>query len=156
DAITAGPALLRQGGAILALAAAKRAVADTRANRLAPGWSPTRYLPVFNPLMLDGVALAASIIAIYRLRRARIESLLQRTGAADIAPAVLVLAAVALLMTVGLSFEVDRAVSRLADVAWPRWQLRQMAWTMLWTLASVAYLALHARIEPAARGRSSW
>jgi hypothetical protein len=31
-----------------------------------------------------------------------------------------------------------------------------MAWTMLWTLAAVAHLALHARIEPAARGRATW
>src|SRR5439155_19715016 len=31
-----------------------------------------------------------------------------------------------------------------------------MAWTMLWTIAAVGYLALHVRLDPAARGRGSW
>ena len=46
-----------------------------------PGWSPTQYVPLLNPFMLDGLALAASILAIYRLRRPRIDALLSRSDA---------------------------------------------------------------------------
>jgi hypothetical protein len=51
-------------------------VGDLLATRLSPAWSATQYVPVFNPLMLSGVALAGSIAALYRWKRDAIRALL--------------------------------------------------------------------------------
>jgi uncharacterized membrane protein len=150
--------LLPQSWTILGVAAAKWVVIDTIASRLSPGWSAATYTPLFNPLMLTGVALAGSIVGIYRLRR---DALQARFAAASrdgstTTPAILVLTFVALLIGIGLSVEVDRVVMRLTQSAWSVAQLRQMAWTMLWTMIASAYLLLFTKLDPAARRRSEW
>ena len=54
---------------VLALCAAKWVAVDTLAARLSPGWSASAVLPILNPAMLSGLAIAGSIVALYRLRR---------------------------------------------------------------------------------------
>ena len=65
--------LLPQSWIILGVAAAKWVVVDTIAARMSPNWDAATYRPLFNPLMLTGVALAGSIVGIYRLRRDAIQ-----------------------------------------------------------------------------------
>jgi len=60
--------LAGQAVALLVLVTMKWALVDTLANRLAPGWSPTRYAVIFNPQMAIGAAIAASLTALYFLR----------------------------------------------------------------------------------------
>jgi hypothetical protein len=150
--------LLPQSWSILALAAAKWIAIDTVIARLSPGWNAATYTPVLNPLMLTGVALAGSIVGIYRIRRDAIEARFATNGQDQNVTrlSILVLSAVALLIGLGLTIEVDRAVMLATQSAWPIAQLRHMAWTMLWTVVAAAYLLIFSRIDPAARGRTTW
>ncbi len=146
------PVLLVQACSVIALAAMKWVVVDSLAGRFAPGWA-THYTPIVNPQILTGVALAGSIVAIYRLRHDTLASALAKSHRQ---PAVLVLSIVTLLICVGLTFEVDRVVTQLTVSAWPIAQLRQMSWTILWSAAAVTYLWLFTKLDATARTRITW
>src|SRR5204863_5252635 len=60
------------------------------------------------------------------------------------------------LMSFGLSFEVEHLVDRATDSGWQPWQLKQIAWTMLWSAAVSIFAALVARLEPDRTRRSGW
>lgn len=150
--------LLVQAWIVLAVAVAKWVTVDTLASRMSPDWNAAAYVPVLNPLMLTGLALAGSIVGMYRLRRDAIQAhfaAANRDGS-TIAPAVLVLTAVALLVGIGLSLEIDRIVMLATQSAWPIGQFRQMAWTMLWSVLAAAYLLVFVQLDPSARRRSAW
>jgi uncharacterized membrane protein len=62
-------------------------------------------------------------------------------------------------VTLALTFDVDRvveaaAVGRLVG-GWPKWQVKQMAWTMLWSGAALGTTTLAARLLPLDR-RATW
>jgi hypothetical protein len=155
DLIAPALAPLAQSASVLALIAGKWVVVDTLLARMAPGWSPSGSMPLLNRQMLLGIAIAGSMIGIYRLRHGSIQALLGRLS--DRAnPAILVLGLVTILITFGLTMEIERAVSALQTSVWPRPQMLQMAFTILWIFAAVLYLFLHARIDPASRRRHDW
>ncbi|MEA2735071.1 MAG: hypothetical protein QOE14_1522, partial [Humisphaera sp.] len=158
DIFVARLKILPQAWTILAIAAAKWIAIDTIAAWLSPDWNAATYRPILNPLMLTGVALAGSIVGIYRLRRDAIQARFAEASpdGRTTVPSILVLTAVGLLITLGLTFEVDRVVVQLTQSAWPTAQLRHMAWTMLWTVMASAYLWVFVQLDPAARRRTSW
>jgi hypothetical protein len=159
--VLAPPArFIAHGLAVLAIAAAKWVVFDTLAQRLAPGWSANAYPIVANPLMGVGALLAATLAGVYVLRRRRLLEAMSANGDASGSRAVPVAMAVAAILAIGFSFEIDRFVERAVldgvALAWPAWQLKQMAWTMLWVLALSALAAMVRTLEPDAGRRSAW
>ena len=58
--------------------------------------------------------------------------------------------AVVALLAIAFSFEIDRVVERAVfmqhALTWPAWQLKQMAWTMLWSVCSLALAFVISRI----------
>lgn len=149
DIIVAGLALLPQSAALLLLAAVKWVVIDALAARLSPHWSAAQYRPVLNPLMGVGFAIAGSMIAMYRLRRDAMKRTIDVNRASSASAAIVLLAVVSILMTFGLSLEVDRVVEQIATFTWPMWQVKQLAWTTLWTLSLLACLVIFNIVEPA-------
>ena len=138
---------------ILLAATVKWVAVDTLGQRLSPDWSAAQYAPVLNPLMGIGLLLAASLVGAYWLRRESIKQALPQGRHAPLAAGVAV--AVVALMAIALSFEIDRVVERavLAQTAltWPAWQLKQLAWTTLWSLCAVAVSLAISRIRRAWR-----
>jgi len=158
-------AFAAQSMAVLAIAAAKWVVVDTLADRLSPDWTATKYLPVFNPLMGTGLLIAASLVALYWLRRRSIWATFHVTARPPGQPAaptafLTVIAAVCVLLLVGLSAEVDRVVERAVAIgqafAWPPAQLKNMSWTMLWTFCVAGFAAMVAVFEPDRPHRRAW
>jgi uncharacterized membrane protein len=116
---------------------------DALATRLAPDWSAMEYLPLWNPLMGLGLLLAASLGALAWFRRDALQRGLGLLKTVEVAPfAFAVAVLVALVVTFGLSVEVDRLLERAAaeqvDLVWPLRHLRGMCFTILWTLAVLA------------------
>jgi uncharacterized membrane protein len=137
--------LLWHAVALVLVAAAKWAVVDTLADRLAPGWSAAAYRPLLNPLAAAGVLTSLSIAGLYWLRRDAWPRLMGRGGMLALAGVLVV------LMAFTLSVEVDRIVERAlaaGPLAWPSSQLKQLAWTMLWTLAALVYAGFARVLEP--------
>ena len=102
--------------------------------------------------MGTGLLVAGSIAAVHRLRR---QAVLRLLGEGDWSPvlAICVSAVVVGIVTVGLSFEIDRIVehARLTSAirfSFPAWQLRQLAWTMLWTLMISLFVTVTTRTNP--------
>ena len=155
--------LVLQSGAVVALAMIKWLAVDTLADRLSPEWTAVARTPFFNAVMGVGMLLSLTMGAMYWLRRdvlwdaltrrARIGRPADTVSAA--APAITLAAAVFFIMTVGLSFEIDRVVQTAAPgrFAWAAGQLCHLAWTVLWTLAACAFIALARRLEPSERLR---
>jgi uncharacterized membrane protein len=152
-----------QGAAVLALATVKWVLIDLLAQRLSASWAPAEYAAVMTPAMGLGCALAASLAALFWLRRQTLLGWLRRWGLGDDAEreGMLIVAGVVIaLMTIGLSFEIDRLVELQAHrgiaMTWPAGQLKQLLFTMLWPVAACAQLALVRGIEPSSEGRSRW
>lgn len=158
DAAGAQPELAMSGVGVLLIATVKWAVLDTLAARLSPQWAHTR--PVFNSLMGDGLLACVSLLGFYRLNRNAVWRTLGRRGE-ERRPlwALGLAAAVIALVTIGLSFEVDRTIVRSqADV----WQsamsptaAEQLSWTILWS-AGVAALLTVARSVGSREERGRW
>jgi len=148
-------ALAPQAWCILLLAAAKWAAIDTLAARLSPDWSATQYRPVFNPLMLTALAIGGSLIGMFRLRRESISRLLDEPGEENRFSFVSVVIAT-IVITFGLSFEVDRVVEQLHASVWPLLQLKLMGWTILWSIAATAMFAVIFAIDRASLARHRW
>jgi uncharacterized membrane protein len=114
----------------------KWACIDMLSDRFTVGVRTTKYLPVVNPLMGIGTAIAGSLVGMYAMQRKELDerlSSIASTGTMAVATFIIA------MMTFGLSVEIAD-VARTAGGAWPRWSLRHMGWTMLWTSA----IALHA------------
>ncbi len=152
--------LIAQAGAVLALAMAKWVVVDLLEDRLASGWSAGADRPVLNPLMGVGALIAASVVGIYMLRRRRITALCAHTPGGDPATmGVFVGGVVVMLLAMGLSFEIDRVVElarSAGTLVWPTLQAKQLGWTMLWMIASGAFMGLIVKLEPPGARRSQW
>lgn len=124
------------GGALLLVALVKWACVDMLSDRFTVGVRTAKYLPVVNPLMGMGTAIAASLVGMYAMQRKQLdERLSSMASSGAMAVATFIIA----MMTFGLSVEIAD-VARTATGTWPRWTLRHMGWTMLWTSA----IALHA------------
>jgi uncharacterized membrane protein len=133
---------------LLGLAACQWVTADAIDYRMSSRWKALEYYPVFNPIMGLGALLAVSLAGTAWLRRDSLERTLTAAGGRPVplqywAWAV---AAVAVgLVTLGLSFEVDRLVERLTalgyDLGWPPGQVKLFGLTLLW-LAIILVAAL--------------
>jgi uncharacterized membrane protein len=159
--------LVYQAAVVVVLATVKWVAVDTLADRLSPDWSPLARRPVFNAVMGVGVLLSLTMGALYWLRRDVLwNALTSRRGSATTgnrvsspAEPILALAAVlTALFTVGLTFEIDRIVEATVPgvTVWPLSQVKQMASTILWTIAVCGYLALSRRLEPDEGLRPKW
>jgi uncharacterized membrane protein len=165
DLVTPRLAAAVQGAAVLILATAKWVLVDLLAERLSASWSAAQYPAVMNPAMGIGCVIAASLVALFWLRRRQLVEALRRWGMGDDAErgAVLIVSALVIaLMAIGISFEVDRFVERRALVGgvaaspWHVPQLRQMLLSMVWSLAACGQLALAWQVEPSPQGRRDW
>jgi uncharacterized membrane protein len=162
DMATPRLAAALQGAVILVFATCKWVFADLLAERFATNWSPGHYIAVFNPIMGMGLVLAISLVALFWLRRQSLLDVLRSWGMGETAErdAVLIIAAVVIgLLTIGISFEIDRLIElklivgatlRSAD------QLRQLAFTMLWTVAGCGHLLLMRHMESSPERRRVW
>jgi len=120
--------------AALLIATIKWAAVDTLNARLSSDWTTTR--PVFNPLMGVGAAGVSSLLAFARWLKKPQERLPDSR--------LCLAAAVIGLMTLGFSFEIDRVVGRIEAAGWQYvmnpWEVRQLSWTILWSVALSAIL----------------
>lgn len=138
--------LLWHAGAMVLVAAVKWAVVDTLADRLAPGWSAAAYRPLLNPHMAAGTLISMSIAGLYWIRRDAWQRVIGRGGGMLAVAGMLIV-----LMGFTLSIEVDRVVERAlaaGAIAWPPAQLKQLAWTMLWTATAMVYAGVARVVEP--------
>ena len=155
--------LVLLAAAVVALVTVKWLAVDTLAERLAADWSPTARRPVFNVVMAAGVLISATMGALYWLRRdvlwAALTSRRAATGrdaASPAAPALAFAAVLLALFAFGLTVEIDRVIEAAAATLWPAWQLKMMAWTILWMLCLAGFVALARRLEPDAALRPAW
>jgi hypothetical protein len=120
--------------AALVIATIKWAAVDTLNARLSSDWTTTR--PVFNPLMGVSAAAVVSLLAFSRWLKKPLERLPDSR--------LCLAAAVIGLMTLGFSFEIDRVVGRIEAAGWQYamnpWEVRQLSWTILWSLALTAVM----------------
>ncbi|MBC8108328.1 MAG: DUF2339 domain-containing protein [Anaerolineae bacterium] len=134
---------IMQASALLMLVTVKWALIDALAARLSPNWSANQYFPVFNPLMLTGVAIAGSLAGLYFLRRDTLRRQLNRADDGAGSPSIMLalVGMIVAVVTIGFSFEIDRIVEQAAltnTLTSPLWQLKHLSWTMLWCAAWVA------------------
>ncbi len=120
------------------------------------------YTPVLNPLMGMGLLLAVSMVVEFWIFRRRLwDFLIRWTGPElDGRRSFLLCAAVVIaIVTFGLSFEIERVVElalmRGSPMIWPPGQLKQMGWTILWTLAVCVFVGLAFFVESPEQ-RSGW
>jgi len=148
-----------EAAVLIMLATVKWAIVDTLADRLSPGWSAATYRPVLNPMMGIGALLAASIITLYAIRRKALWRALREQS--DSTAGLIVVAAIAVvLLTFGLSFEIDRVVESAVALGqvmvWPIAQEKLLAWTVLWSISTMVMMGIIAATEPAGQQRSRW
>lgn len=151
--------LLMHAAGVLLLATLKWAFVDLLAARLSGMGPAAQYAPVINPAMGVGVLLAASMAAFAYLRRGSLLPILQKWSGTPTGERELALGAataVVLVMTFGLSFEIDRVVEHASNTVWPPAQLKQFFWTMLWSASSIVLVILGHRIEASPDRRANW
>ena len=125
---------------LLAVTAARWLIYDAALDRLRPDWDPRSAWPVLNGRMALAALLAMATWWATRVLRARDASEAEldappRTAGWRIGWQTALLGG-ALLLLIGLSLEIDRAVERIAalrEVRWSLWHVRQLLWTMLWS-----------------------
>ena len=152
-----------QAVALLALATVKWVLVDLLSDRLSTTWSPVQRAAVLNPAMGAGVLIAVSLVALFWLRREALLSVLRRWGLAGIdqREATLFMAALVIgLMSIGISFEIDRSIEQSALTGGakplPLGQIKQLALTMLWSVAACGHLLLARYVEPEPQRRREW
>jgi uncharacterized membrane protein len=151
--------LARQAGGAMLLAAIKWAAVDTLAAKLSPAWTTTR--PVLNWMMATGAAATVSLVAYYKVVGRSLwpaphkdaETLRENRSAWDL----IIASSIIVLMTIGFSFEIDRAIAEAVNAGWtfsiiPA-QVEEFGWTILWSL-SVSTLALAAALLGTKRTKS--
>lgn len=148
---------------VLSAATVKWVFVDLLADRLSVHWAAAERTAVFNPAMAAGILICLSLVAIFWWRREVLVSTLHRLGfrEGDQREVTLILASLVIgLMTIGISFEIDRGIERAmltrGITPWPAGQFKQLAFTMLWSLAASAQLIFAAYIEPSPFGRRLW
>jgi len=152
---------LEQAAAVLGIATIKWAVIDTISQRLAPGWSSSGALPVLNPLTGTGMLISASLLGLFIARRRTWRAMLSRgeDGVSDRGPLAILITVICAVVTLALTLDIDRVVEVTAVAGrlggWPMWQVKQMAWTMLWSASALGTPTLAARLLPIQR-RASW
>jgi hypothetical protein len=135
-----------QAAGLLVLALAKWGSVDMLATRLAPTATVSKYLPVLNPIMAVGTALAGSIVGMYAMQRQQLE---ERLAAWAGSLAITVATLIVVIMTFGLSVEVMH-VARQARVD------PGLGWSMLWTAAVAVQLGLILKLVPTGQTRRDW
>ncbi len=142
-------------GAIL-FALAKWASVDMLGQRIAPTFQANQYLPVVNPIMGVGTLLAGSVVGMYALQRKTFD---EWAGGRRMHSAALAVAAIVLVvMTFGLSMEVDRMVAQVragGGSEWPSVQLELMGFSTLWTAALAIHAGLVMKLSEGDRARRS-
>ena len=158
DLLNARLGLVFQAAVVVALATVKWVAVDTLADRLSPDWSPLARRPVFNAVMGVGVLLSLTMGLLYALRREVLWRALTRRSAGSAEPMLALAALLVGLFTIGLTFEIDRIVEAASPgiTVWRPWQVKQMAWTVLWMVCVCGFLALSRRLEPDERLRPAW
>jgi hypothetical protein len=148
------PQYLQLGGqalGVLVLAAVKWSIADTLQTRASGAWNALDYWPVLNPQMVLGLLLAGSFLAVSHLRRNKLRRVYEQVSGSPVADNAVTLVAVVValvVVTFGLSVEVDRTVERGAALGvalgWTVIHLKVMALTPLW-LAAILFFAFAGR-----------
>jgi uncharacterized membrane protein len=143
-----------QSLAVLFVASYKWVAYDVVTMRLAHNWGALDYYPVLNPQMGVGVVLAVSLVGIVRLRQRALDEPLRQYQRAQIsgpARALGLIVLVLAILTLGLSFEVDRAVETAAvsgyDLGWPPFQMTLFGLTWLWTAVVVILVVATRRLR---------
>jgi hypothetical protein len=107
-----------------------------------------------------GALLCASIITLWSIRRETIWRALRKRGDVPTASIVGMMGIVVAVMTLGLSFEIDRIVERAVllggSFAFPATKEKLLAWSVLWSLATMVLMGIVAVAEPAGQQRSRW
>ena len=136
---------------VLVLAAGKWAIVDTLQRRVSGSWNALDQWPVLNSTMGMGLLLAGSFLAVSRLRRDTVRLVCEQASGnavADNVASLVVVACALVVVTFGLSLEVDRTVERGAalgvPLGWPIMHLKVMVLTPLW-LAAILFFALAGR-----------
>lgn len=138
---------LEVGLVLLLMTAGKWLVIDAFGARFAPGWDAAATTPLLNAQM--GVAAAIGIVAAgaFVLLRRRDES--ERHASAEPQEGALSLTGLwsiivlcgAVFVLIAMSFEIDRYVMRLAasgaELLWQPGHLRQVMFTMLWSIGAL-------------------
>ncbi len=142
---------LEIGLAALIMTGGRWLLYDAVLGRAQPGWNPAASLPLLNGQMALALAIAATGWWAFSILRKRGSF---GSGLTPVAQLILILGTVFLL--IALSFETDRAVSRLASASEMRWsltQVRQLMLTLLWSLGGFGLAALARVIVGAAPDR---
>lgn len=104
---------------------------------------------VLNPAMLVGVMVAASLAGIFLLRRRTYQAVGENPGTLAWSVAVAILA----MATVGLSSEIDRAVTILkasgTNFTFPPMQTQMLLLTVLWSAAAAGVIGVSRWLQPA-------
>jgi hypothetical protein len=135
---------------LLALCAIKWVVVDTLLFTLVNrSTQVTGFLPIGNLQMLAGGLLAIAAIVLRALAPAILED---DDGASygqstTLAASQRLLVGAALVILWGLTFEIDRALSRVQSLPewldiWPAAQMRSLWWTMLWSTGGMAIVLI--------------
>ena len=139
---------------VLCIASIKWILWDTLEHRLASDWNALEYLPVLNPRLGMAALLAASLGAVLWLRKPNRERALTESGhgsSSETFWAVAIFGPAFSLLTIGLSFEVDRLVERGVavghDIVWPMGQLKLFGLTLLWLTAAWVLAVARRRLE---------
>jgi uncharacterized membrane protein len=145
EAFLPGLRFSTQAAFLIVLGAAKWVIVDALLDRLSPGWSPGTYRAVINPLMGIGVLICASILTLYSIRRETIWHSLGKGSDLPKDSVVAVWGTVIGLLTIGVSFEIDRNVEQMnaaGTLRWPISQAKQLAWTIAWSLVCTGVFAI--------------
>ena len=129
--------------ATVAAAGVKWAVLDLLEPHFAPDYLAAGRILV-NGRMAAGLLIAGSLAGIGWLKRGE----LGRVSRAGNSWTVGLNWAVLTILTLGLAFEVDAAVSKMGPSPWPAWQVRQLSWTVLLAAALSAGLGLVRWMSP--------
>ena len=166
DVVNPRRGMVYLSAAVLTVALVKWVAVDTLADRLSPTWSPTARRPVFNAVMGVGVLISLTMGALYALRRGALWGALSRlrrdsgdpAAQSAAGPALLLAALLMTVVSVGLTFEIDRVIEAAGAAAtvWPVWQLKQMAWTVLWVVCVCGFLGMARGLEPDDDLRPAW
>jgi uncharacterized membrane protein len=129
---------------VLAAAGIKWVLFDVAYSQLGPQAAAMDYWPVLNPTMATGLSLAASLAGVAWCRADTLKRDIN-VPAGEVSGSSLVEIIIVMLLTIGLSFEVNRFVHRLVAARYPivisPIELRLLLLTWLW-LAAVLIVAL--------------
>jgi hypothetical protein len=107
-----------------------------------------------------GALLCASISTLWYVRGNAIWRAIRKQGDVPEGSFVVLMGIVVAILTLGLSFEIDRIVESAATLsiamAFPVAQEKMLAWTALWTVAVMVLMAIVTVARPAGVQRSRW